>query len=174
MVAVERITAVKTDYSGPPLQTTARMSETVVQFYEELEDVCGFANNCKGMNYRELLALRARCRGSRLKTFTNVHKAAFKTGEVTDNPQAVYERIKQRHLVFTESREEKEMRVDAEHVALMKGRLTGHVEPLAELESVGLGKTARFAASPERDPQRLSACGRVTAQARSVVLLLGR
>ena len=33
-------------------------------FYEEFEDVCALANNCKGMSYREqLLALRARCRG---------------------------------------------------------------------------------------------------------------
>ena len=51
--------------------------------------------------------------------------------------------------MFTESREEREIRIDAEHAALMKGRLTGHqFEPVfeasvAELEAVGLGKTAR-------------------------------
>ena len=52
-------------------------------------------------------------------------------------------------LVFGESREEREVRVDGEHAALAKGRLTGHQsEPLfeasiAELEAVGLGKTPR-------------------------------
>ena len=45
--------------------------------------------------------------------------------------------------------EEKEVRVDSEHALLMKGKLSGHqFEPLfeasiAELESVGLGKTPR-------------------------------
>ena len=59
--------------------------------------------------------------------------------------------------------------MDAEHVALTKGRMTGHqFEPLfeasvAELESLGLGKTARelflsylpqedAASSPEGNP----------------------
>ena len=63
----------------------------------------------------------------------------------------MYDRIKSCHLVFEESREEKEVRVDSEH-ALMKGKLSGHqFEPLfeasiAELESlynVGLGQTPR-------------------------------
>ena len=106
--------------------------------------------NCKGMSARErLLALRGRCRGSRLKTYTNAYRAAWKSGEVLNNPEAVYARIKAKHLVFGESREEREVRVDGEHASLAKGRLTGHqFEPLfeasiAELEAVGLGKTPR-------------------------------
>ena len=61
----------------------------------------------------------------------------------------MYSRIKAKHLVFGESREEREVRVDGEHAALSKGRLTGHqFEPLfeasiAELEAVGLGKMPR-------------------------------
>ena len=61
----------------------------------------------------------------------------------------MYSRIKAKHLVFGESREEREVRVDGEHASLSKGRLTGHqFEPLfeasiAELEAVGLGKTPR-------------------------------
>ena len=119
-------------------------------FYEEFEDVCALANNCKGMSARErLLALRGRCRGSRLKTYTNAYCAAWKSGEVLSDPEAVYARIKAKHLVFGESREEREVRVDGEHASLTKGRLTGHqFEPLfdasiAELEAVGLGKTPR-------------------------------
>ena len=51
--------------------------------------------------------------------------------------------------MFGESREEREVRIDGEHQALVKGRLSGHqFEPLfeasvADLESVGLGKTPR-------------------------------
>ena len=112
-------------------------------------------NNCKGMSARErLLALRGRCRGSRLKTYTNAYRAAWKSGEVLNDPEAVYARIKAKHLVFGESREEREVRVDGEHASLAKGRLTGHqFEPLfelsiAELEAVGLGKAP---ASPEGD-----------------------
>ena len=71
------------------------------------------------------------------------------SGEVLNDPEAVYARIKAKHLVFGESREEREVRVDGEHASLAKGRLTGHqFEPLfeasiAELEAVGLGKTPR-------------------------------
>ena len=54
----------------------------------------------------------------------------------------MYARIKAKHLVFGESREEREVRVDGEHASLAK------FEPLfeasiAELEAVGLGKTPR-------------------------------
>ena len=61
------------------------------------------------------------------------------------DPEAVYTRIKNKHLMFGESREEREVRVDGEHQALMKGKLTGYqFEPLfeasiADLEAVGLG-----------------------------------
>ena len=61
----------------------------------------------------------------------------------------MYTRIKEKHLVFAESKEEKEVRVDNEHVLLSKGHLSAHqFEPLfeasvSELESVGLGKTQR-------------------------------
>ena len=57
--------------------------------------------------------------------------------------------MKNKHLVFAESREEKEVRVYAEHASLSKGRLSAsQFEPLfgssiSELESVGLGKTPR-------------------------------
>ena len=43
------------------------------------------------------LALRGRCRGSRLKTYTNAYRAAC---EVLSDPEAVYSRIKAKHLVL--------------------------------------------------------------------------
>ena len=102
------------------------------------------------MSYREqLLALRARCRGSRLKTYQNIYRSAWKSGEVLDDPESVYNRAKNKHLVFAESCEEKEVRVDAEHASLAKGRISAsQFEPLfkssiSELESVGYGKTPR-------------------------------
>ena len=57
--------------------------------------------------------------------------------------------IKSKHLVFSETVEEKELRVDNEHTTLMKGKLTAHqFEPLFEasitdLEAIGLGKLPR-------------------------------
>ena len=144
------VTAVKTDLHWPTLGDDRADSRDVTQFYEEFEDVCALANSCKGMSHREmLLALRARCRGSRLKTYSNMYRAAWKAGEVLSDPGAVYERIKSKHLMFSESREEREIRINAEHASLVKGRLTGHqFEPVfeasvAELEAVGLGKTPR-------------------------------
>ena len=137
------ITTVKTDLVWPTLTDDKSDTKDVVLFYEEFEDVCALANNCRGMSAREkLLALRARCKGSRAKTYTNAYRAAWKTGEVVDD-------LKNKHLMFGESREEREVRIDGEHQALVKGRLSGHqFEPLfeasvADLESVGLGKTAR-------------------------------
>ena len=144
------VTAVKTDLHWPTLGDDRSDFRDVSLFYEEFEDICALANSCRGMNERErLLALRARCRGSRLKTYTNVYRAAWNSGEVLEDPGGVYQRIKSKHLMFSESREEREIRVDSEHVALMKGKLTGgQFEPLfeasvAELEAVGLGKTPR-------------------------------
>ena len=143
------ITTVKTDLVWPTLTDDKSDTKDVVLFYEEFEDVCALANNCRGMSAREkLLALRARCKGSRAKTYTNAYRAAWKTGEVVDDPEAVYLRIKNKHLMFGECREEREVRIDGEHQALVKGRLSGHFEPLfeasvADLESVGLGKTPR-------------------------------
>ena len=141
------VTSVKADLQWQTLTDERSEARDVALFCEEFEDVCALANNCKGMSYREqLLALRARCR-SRLKTFTNIYRSAWKSGEILDDPESVYPRIKNKHLVFAESREEKEVRIDAEHAALAKGKLSAcHFEPLfessiSELESVGLGKT---------------------------------
>ena len=142
--------SVKTDLQWPTLGDERSDSKDVSEFYDHFEDNCGLANSCKGMNYREmLLALRSRCRGSRLKTFTNLYKSAYRAGEIEKDPEKVYKRIKAKHLMFSESPEEREIRVDAEHVALAKGKMTGHqFEPLfeasvTELETVGLGKSKR-------------------------------
>ena len=112
----------KTDVNWPTLTDDRSEARDVVQFYEEFEDCCSLANNCKGMSYREqLIALRGRCKGSRLKTYTNIYRSAWKSGEILENPEKVYNRIKEKHLVFAESKEEKEVRIDNEHALLNKG-----------------------------------------------------
>ncbi|CAE7226703.1 unnamed protein product, partial [Symbiodinium sp. CCMP2456] len=88
-------------------------------------------------------ALSRRVRG-RLRPRTRERLLALK---VISDPEAVYLRIKNKHLMFGESREEREVRVDGEHQAFTKGKLTGHqFEPLfeasiADFEEVVLGKT---------------------------------
>ena len=144
------ITTVKTDLHWPTLSDDMTDVKDVAEFYESFEDNCGLANNCQGMSKREMLiALRSRCKGSRLKTFQNIYRQEIRAGNVEADPASVYERIKSKHLLFSESVEEREIRVDSEHAALLKGKLTGHqFEPLfersiAELEEIGLGKTPR-------------------------------
>ncbi|CAE7865269.1 pol, partial [Symbiodinium sp. KB8] len=67
------------------------------------------------------------------------------------DPEAVYTRIKNKHLMFGESREEREVRVDGEHQALMKGKLTGYqFEPLFEASIADL-EAEDAAASPGGD-----------------------
>jgi hypothetical protein len=122
----------------------------VADFYENFEDNCAMANDCRGMSFREMLiALKARCRGSRLKSYQNIYRREWRAGKVLDDAEAVYKMIKSKHLVFSETVEEKELRVDNEHAMLMKGKLTAHqFEPLFEasitdLEAIGLGKLPR-------------------------------
>ena len=84
------ITTVKTDLVWPTLTDDKSDTKDVVLFYEEFEDVCALANNCKGMSAREkLLALRARCKGSRAKTYTNAYKAAWRSGEPSSSRRSV-------------------------------------------------------------------------------------
>ena len=47
------ITTVKTDLVWPTLTDDKSDTKDVVLFYEEFEDVCALANNCRGMSARE-------------------------------------------------------------------------------------------------------------------------
>ena len=146
------ITTVKTDLHWPTLSDDMTDVKDVAEFYESFENNCGLASNCQGMSKREMLiALRSRCKGSRLKTFQNIYRQEIRAGNVEADPASVYERIKSKHLLFSESVEEREIRVDSEHAALLKGKLTGHqFEPLfersiAELEGNWAWKDAQGA-----------------------------
>ena len=68
------LTTVKADVQWPTLSDDRSDVKDVTNFYEEFEDICALADNCRGLGPHErLLALRARCRGSRLKTCTNIY-----------------------------------------------------------------------------------------------------
>ena len=144
------VTTVRADIQWMNLTDDLSDVKDVADFYENFEDNCAMANDCRGMTHREMLiALKARCRGSRLKSFQNIYRREWRSGKVLADAKSVYEQIKSKHLVFSETTEEKELRVDNEHAMLMKGKLTAHqFEPLFEasitdLESIGLGKTPR-------------------------------
>jgi hypothetical protein len=83
-------------------------AKDVREFYEHFEDNCQLANDCRGMSFREMLvALRPRCKGARLKTFQIIYKREWKAGVVQSDPEAVYNMIKKKHLMFAETVAEK-------------------------------------------------------------------
>ena len=122
-----------------------------------------FATTVKECPARErLLALRGRCRGSRLKTCTNAYRAAWKSGEVLNDPEAVYAPNQgETPCLRGKAVKRGEVRVDGEHASLAK------FEPLhfeAVDRRVGGGRLRQDAprtlsvlspedgpASPERD-----------------------
>ena len=82
----------KTDLHWPTLSDDMTDVKDVAEFYESFEDNCGLANNCQGMSKREMLiALRSRCKGSRLKTFQNIYRQEIRAGNVEADPASVYD-----------------------------------------------------------------------------------
>ena len=85
----------------------------------------------------------------RLKSYELIYKRHLNDGTLKRDPGAVYAAVKQKHLPFAETREEKELRVLDEWERLQKGRLSAHQwevlweEKLGEREAVGLGMAAR-------------------------------
>ena len=73
------------------------------------------------------------------------------TGLVRDDPGEVYKQIRAKHLMFSETSEEKEVRILEEGDSLDKGKLSARQfearweEHLADRESVGLGFNAKEA-----------------------------
>ena len=88
-------------------------------------------------------------RGSTEKIYKIAYKKHRKLGTVTEDPDQVFEEIRARHMKFSETPMEKQMRVSAEWDALWKGNKTAHQfdalfeEAVTELELVGMGKNQR-------------------------------
>ena len=120
------------------------------EFYDQFEATIALANDGEGMSDMEaLVTLKACLRQHRLKSYELIYKRHLNDGTLKKDPGAVYAAVKQKHLLFAETREEKELRVLDEWERLQKGRLSAHQwevlweEKLGEREAVGLGMTAR-------------------------------
>eukprot|EP00969_Alexandrium_andersonii_P249360 11020657-Alexandrium_andersonii.AAC.1 len=74
------------------------------------------------MNPTEHLTTLLSCLwGPKEKVYKLVYKKHRKLGTVTDDPDQVFAEIKSRHMKFTATPVEKQMRVLAEYEALWKG-----------------------------------------------------
>ena len=134
----------------PVLDDDCSDFRSVQEFYEQFEATIALANDGEGMTDMEaLVTLKACLRQHRLKSYELIYKRHLNDGTLREDPGAVYKAVKQKHLLFSETREEKELRVLDEWERLQKGRLSAHQwevlweERLGEREQVGLGMTAR-------------------------------
>ncbi|CAE7222588.1 pol [Symbiodinium necroappetens] len=113
----------------PVLDDDCSDFRSVQEFYDQFEATIALAND-----------------GS---TYELIYKRHLNDGLLKRDPGAVYSAVKQKHLLFAETREEKELRVLDDWERLHKGRLSAHQwevlweEKLGEREAVGLGMTAR-------------------------------
>jgi hypothetical protein len=134
----------------PMLSDDGPDSKDVEEFFERFDETCALANDGAGMADAERLKVLLSClRGSREKVYRVIHKRCRASGLLASNPEEVFSLIKERLMRFVETPMEKPMRVLQEWEALTKGRSSAlQFEPLwdealAELESVGLGRSAR-------------------------------
>ncbi|CAE7940524.1 pol [Symbiodinium necroappetens] len=96
------------------------------------------ANDGEGMSDMEtLVTLKACLRQHRLKSYELIYKRHLNDGLLKRDPGAVYSAVKQRHLLFAETREEKELRVLDDWERLHKGRLSAHQWEVLWEEKIG-------------------------------------
>ena len=136
----------------PVLDDECSDFRSVQEFYDQLEATIALANDGEGMSDMETLVTLKAWLGSRqhrLKSYELIYKRHLNDGPLKRDPGAVYKAVKQKHLLFAETREEKELRVLDDWERLHKGRLSAHQwevlweEKLGETEAVGLDMTAR-------------------------------
>jgi hypothetical protein len=97
----------------------------VEEFYEEFENICGLANDMKGLAPMErLLALKTTLRGSRSEIYDNVKKICTEDGSFSKDPEKVYDLIKGKLLRFRKTYEEKQTIALADWTNLYKNNLT--------------------------------------------------
>ena len=125
-------------------------AKDIEEFYDKYEDLCGLANDGRGMNAAEHLTTLLSClRDSKENIYKLIYKKHRRTGEVEKDSDAVFDEIKQRHMKFVETPMERQMRVLGEWDALWKGNRSSHEfeaafeEAVTELEMAGLGNNQR-------------------------------
>ncbi|CAK8990984.1 unnamed protein product, partial [Durusdinium trenchii] len=136
----------------PTLDDECSDYRSVQEFYDSFEATIGLANDGDGMTDMEkLTTLKACLKQHRLKTYELIYRKNLGSGIVKEDPGEVYRQIKSKHLMFSETAEEKEIRVLEEGDALQKGKLSAFQwevrweSHLADRDSVGLGLNAKEA-----------------------------
>ena len=137
-------------FKWPTLGDDGPDSKEVEEFYEKYEDLCRLANDGRGMSPLEHLTTLVSClRGSKEKIYKLIYRKHRRLGTVDEDPDEVFAEIRARHMKFTETPMERQMRVLGEFEALWKGNKTAHQfeaafeEALTELELAGLAKAER-------------------------------
>ena len=119
----------------PKLSDDGQGGREVEEFYEKFEEICGLANNGKGMSDREMMvALKSCIHGSRRKIFENIVRANQGQKDEEEFSHDMYHKIKQRLFRFLETSTEKQLRVRNEWNALIKTRHMNSVQFEAEWE----------------------------------------
>ena len=137
-------------FKWPTLGDDGPDSKEIEEFYEKYEDLCRLANDGRGMTPLEHLTTLVSClRGSKEKIYKLIYRKHRRLGTVDEDPEEVFQEIRARHMKFTETPMERQMRVLGEFDALWKGQKTAHQfeaafeEALTELELAGLAKNDR-------------------------------
>ena len=132
--------------SWPMLDDECSDYRSVQEFYDTFEATIGLANDGDGMtDIEKLTTLKACLKQHRLKTYELVYRRHLATGLVQKDPGQVYDQIKSKHLLFSETAEEKQIRVLEEGDALEKGKLSAFQwevrweSHLADRDGIGLG-----------------------------------
>ena len=77
--------------------------------------MCGLTNNSKGMPAADMVMTIGNClKKSRKLTYDNIIREANDSGKLKEDPWGVYEKIKGKILQYTETPQEKQLRVRQE------------------------------------------------------------
>ena len=94
----------------PILDDECTHYRSVQDFYDQFESTIALADDGDGMtDTAALVTLKACLRQHRLKSYELIYKRHQHDGTLKTNPGAVYDAIKKKHLLFAETREEKEL-----------------------------------------------------------------
>ena len=97
--------------------------EEADNFIRQFEGICRMANNGAGMRYEDMVHTIGNClKGNRNMLFDNIIQDAFEDQSLIDRPDEVYDKIKGRLLMFSETEGERQIRARQEWEELEKLR----------------------------------------------------
>ena len=140
---------VKPTVRVPMLGDDGPDSHDIQDFFDKFEDMCGLANDGSGMLPAEhLRTLGQSLKGAKLKTYDVAIKKARKLGYHDNDPDRVFQEIKDRLMRFSETPLQRQLRVSELWNNMSRGSKTGlqweveFEDVIGELEVAGLGKSA--------------------------------